>query len=123
MVTSIAASSLSSSISSRAGEPGPTAAKLTAPGLDLASLTSSPTVLDPSFGPTTRTSGPRAGSDMGAKSAGGAEGAPGAGEGWGGEGGGGVGGEGWRKDRVGGVACQPPGPGCPLGAGPPPGPR
>src|SRR6266850_805588 len=60
MVTSIAASSLSSPISRRAGEPGPTAAQLTAPGLNLASLTSSPTVLAPSFGPTTRTSGPRA---------------------------------------------------------------
>src|SRR6266436_6214010 len=44
MVTSIPASILSSSASRRAGDPGPTVAKLIAPGLDRASVTSSATV-------------------------------------------------------------------------------
>src|SRR6266481_4532352 len=65
MVTSIPASILSSSASRRAGDPGPTVAKLIAPGLDRASVTSSATVLGPRSGRTTRTSGPRTSSEIG----------------------------------------------------------
>src|SRR5712692_1469011 len=59
MVTSIPASIFKSSISRRAGDPGPTVAKLIAPGLDFASFTSSGTVFGPRPGLTTSTSGDR----------------------------------------------------------------
>src|SRR5258708_457208 len=65
IVTSIPASILSSSISRRAGDPGPTVAKLIAPGLDRASFTSSGTVAGPRAGWTTRTSGPRTSCEIG----------------------------------------------------------
>src|SRR6266699_513177 len=65
IVTSIPASILSSSISRRAGDPGPTLAKLIAPGLDLASFTSSGTVSGPRPGWTIKTSGPRTSSEIG----------------------------------------------------------
>ena len=67
-VTSIFAVSSSSSTSSRAGEPGPTIALFSAPGLARASASRSFTLFAGTAGCTTSTSGPRTSSEIGARS-------------------------------------------------------